>query len=517
MRVLLFRSFCDTGGVSTSMLLLASQLRARGHDVEFWFCEGSKRLRDFEASGGVTVAGLSRLAPRLVRGDFDVVHITTTDPAAAMLAEFGGPHRLVVTARGAISDLWGRQNCHAYTAISKGMAEISQPYTDLLVEVVRNSIDTSRYDAPTTMDDGASPILAFVGRSTSAEKDFPRFTRIAARMKTPGLRIWIADPHDAKPEHFAGKDIAPITPERWGRVPNDDIPDFYRQVAASGGLVLITSITEGFGNVAPEAAASGCRVAATNVMGLREAVVDGTTGRLFDPAASDEDVAAQLDAWLAGPHDPLACSEATKLEFSPAVMVDEYLAIYSRREQRLAPERRPMPPDSPEQRHLRDHLERQRGWRAEFARKAAVDFAFHGERRRAINSLRVAFGLAPRQFLSRRAVRQLLSVGKNLVVGRPRSPDRAHRTRRDINAFSGADASAARRSYLARCRRTLWGSDRSTTRCRTARRVPFERRNRSRRRRRPRAGRHAPSWHCSRSGRASKTRRHSRCERQQPR
>jgi glycosyltransferase involved in cell wall biosynthesis len=420
MRVLLFRSLCDTGGVSSSMLLLGERLRARGIECEYWFVQGSNRLADFQAKGGTTLAGLSRLGPRLARGDFDVVHMTSTDPAALMVAEMEGPQRIVVTARGAISDLWGKHNCHAYTAISNGMAEITQPYTDLAVEVVRNSIDTSRYSPPETIDDGSAPILAFVGRTRSPEKDFPRFTRIAAKMKTPGLRVWIADPHEAKLEKFAGKGAAQIEPERWGRVPNGEIPDFYRSVAASGGVVLITSITEGFGNVAPEAAACGARVAATDVMGLREAVVDGVTGMLFPPDASDDEVAARLDAWLARPHDPGSTSDATKREFSPTVMVDAYVAIYERTEQRLAPANGPPPPGTPELRYLIKHLERQRGWRAEFARRAAVDLAHSGYRKRAIGALSEAFRLAPRQFLSKAAARQLLSVGKNMIFGRRR-------------------------------------------------------------------------------------------------
>jgi glycosyltransferase involved in cell wall biosynthesis len=402
------------------MLLLGQRLRERGVECEYWFVQGSNRLAEFQAKGGTTLAGLSRLTPRLARGDFDVVHMTSTDPAALMVAEMEGPQRIVVTARGAISDLWGTHNCHAYTAISKGMAEITQPYTDLAVEVVRNSIETSQYAPPEALDRGSAPILAFVGRTKSPEKDFPRFTRIAAKMKTPGLRVWIADPHEAQLEKFADKGVARIEPERWGRVPNAEIPDFYRSVAASGGVVLITSITEGFGNVAPEAAACGARVAAPDVMGLREAIVDGVTGRLFPADTSDDEVAARLDAWLAEPHDPVAISEATKREFSPTVMVDAYLSIYSRTEQRLAPANRPSPPDTPEHRYLIEHLERQRGWRAEFARKAAVDLAHSGYRKRALEALGEAFRLAPRQFVSKAAARQLLSVGKNMIFGRRR-------------------------------------------------------------------------------------------------
>ena len=68
--------------------------------------------------------------------------------------------------------------------------------------------------------------------------------------------------------------------------------------------------------MAPEAAACGARVAAPDVIGLREAIVNGETGHLFAAGASDDDVAGQLGAWMAAPHDMRACSEATRAAFA---------------------------------------------------------------------------------------------------------------------------------------------------------------------------------------------------------
>jgi glycosyltransferase involved in cell wall biosynthesis len=417
MRVLLFRSLCDTGGVSSSMLLLGRQLVARGIACEYWFCRPSNRLAEFQAEGGATLGPLSQLAARFAKRDFDVVHMTTTDPAAPLVAHIAGDARVVVTARGAISDLWDSRHCHAHTAISVGMAEINQPFTDLEIDVVRNSLDVSRYSPPAERTEGA-PILAFVGRTTSKEKDFPRFTRIARRLASRGMRIWIADPHEASWERFDGQSVEKIEAERWGPVPHPDMPGFYRAVAASGGIVLITSLSEGFGNVAPEAAACGARVAAPDVLGLREAVLDGVTGRLFPATASDDDVAARLESWLSEDHDPAACADATRQEFSPAVMVDAYTAIYQRKEQRLATRKAPAPPDTPEVRHLMGHLARQGGWRAEFARSAAVELAAAGYKREAFHALSSAFRDAPGQFLSRAAARQVMIVGRCALASR---------------------------------------------------------------------------------------------------
>lgn len=401
------------------MLLLGRQLGARGIASEYWFCRTSNRFAEFQAEGSATLGPLSQLAPRFDRRDFDVVHMTATDPAAPLVAHIAGDARVVVTARGAIGDRWNRRTCHAYTAISKGMAEVNQPFTDLELEVVRNSIDVARYAPPHERADGA-PIVAFVGRTTAKEKDFARFTRIARRLSAQRVRIWIADPHQASWEKFDGQAVERVEVERWAPVPHGSMPDFYRAVAASGGVVLITSLSEGFGNVAPEAAACGARVAAPDVLGLREAIVDGVTGRLFPADASDDDAASMIRDWLAAPHDPAACADATCREFSPAVMVDAYLAIYQRNEQRFAATRPAAPPDTPEVRHLIRHLARQGAWRAEFARDAAVDLARAGYTREAVHALSMALQDAPGQFLTRGAARQLISVGRSAFARRPR-------------------------------------------------------------------------------------------------
>src|SRR5438067_4906903 len=266
MRVLLFRMLCDTGGVSSSMQLLGGEMTRRGIAHEYWFCKPSPRLPEFLATGRATVGAIAQLADRLSRGDVDVVQMTASDPAAevvALIARASGV-RVVVTARGALARGWTRRTCFAYTAISQGMAEVNQPYTDVEIDVVRNAIAVARYSPPPALTGGA-PIVAFVGRTTAIEKDFPRFTRIASRLVAAGARVWVADPHGASWDGFAQLPVTQLPIERWGPVPNAEIPDFYRAVAASNGVVLITSRTEGFGNVAAEAAACGARVAAPNV------------------------------------------------------------------------------------------------------------------------------------------------------------------------------------------------------------------------------------------------------------
>lgn len=398
------------------MLLLGREMEKRGIECEFWFCKGSSRLQDFLDTGRTTVAPLSRLAARLERADVDVVQMTASDPMAEVVAMMSRDAKVLVSARGALADIWDRTNCFAYSAISRGMATVNQPYTDVEIEVVRNAIDVDRFtpgDAP-----AGAPIVAFVGRTSDPIKDFPRFTRIGRRLAARGARIWIADPHNAGWAHFEGRPVDRIEPERWGPVSHAEIADFYRAVAASGGVVLMTSRTEGFGNVAPEAAACGAWVVAPNVMGLNEAVVDGVTGNLFPADASDDDAAEMIAGWMSARRDMQQTSDAARREFGPSVMMDGYQRIYDRREQlRTTPTPKS---DDASLNHLHEHLAKQRGWRAAAAREAAVGLAADGRATLALGALRIAFRSEPRQFLSGPGFRSLLSTMRRIPNRRAR-------------------------------------------------------------------------------------------------
>src|SRR3954469_8963177 len=100
MRVLLFRMLCDTGGVSSSMLLLGRGLERRGIDCEYWFCQPSSRLPEFTATGRWAVGPRAGRAQRLERGGVDGVQMTAAAPAALVVARLAARARVIVTARG---------------------------------------------------------------------------------------------------------------------------------------------------------------------------------------------------------------------------------------------------------------------------------------------------------------------------------------------------------------------------------------------------------------------------------
>src|SRR5690349_4454322 len=130
MRVLLFRGKCDTGGVSSWMLTHARELLRRGVHCEFQFCLGSNRLSEFEALAPTAVVPIEALVDVATSGRFDVIHISSSDAMAEILAALPGTTRIVATNHGMPNPVWQHTNCHARTAVSHGMAAIEQHLTD---------------------------------------------------------------------------------------------------------------------------------------------------------------------------------------------------------------------------------------------------------------------------------------------------------------------------------------------------------------------------------------------------
>ncbi len=412
MRVLLFRWLCDTGGVATAMQVLGRELQRRGIDCEYWFCYPSSRVAEFEAIGMTTIAPLGHLAPRLARREFDIVHLQNSDPCGELVAELARPARVVVTSHGALSQVWNSNTCFAYTAVSAVMAQVSQPYTDVEIEVIHNAIELDRFSPPDQRTSGP-PIIAFAGRTSAPEKDFPRFIRIARHLIPRGARIWVADPHGKTWDDVLGSAADRIPIEQWRRVPYNEMPVFYRAVAASGGAVLMTSRSEGFGYTAIEAAASGAISIVPDLLGLREAVIDGCNGTLFDSTADDATVAELVWRTMASQPEPAACARAAA-RFAPARLIDAYLDIYTRGTQRLV-SNRPAIQNIPGMDELLAHLRRQPRWRAAEEILSAASLAVRGYPVLALKALRFAWRSEPRQFVRIGLLRQILGASWSSV------------------------------------------------------------------------------------------------------
>ncbi len=398
MRVLLFRNLCDMSGISRWMIEHGQELKRQGVGVEYWFCTPSPAVEEYRAIAPTTVAPMVELMQRLERDPYDVVHVSSVDAAAEVLPLVNPRPKIVTTHHGAFSESWTSENCFACVGVSKDSSRVEQPLTDLLVETVVNGIDPARFSAPTAFDEG-KPIVAFAGRTTDIRrKDFPRFTRIVNELDLDTVRIWVADARGGDWDRLPKDKTVRVPVERWSQVPHDEMVDFYRAIAASGGTIVMTSPAEGFPGVAAEGSACGVPIIGPDVIGVRQAVIDGVTGVLYPYEATDADVARIIERVLADGKRDIADverrSQTALTAFSLAVETRKYIDIYERSQPILAP--KPLPAFNPREQGVHvmvDTLYNFRVIRARHRARLITEFLDAGR----TDYARLAFALTLRQ------------------------------------------------------------------------------------------------------------------------
>jgi glycosyltransferase involved in cell wall biosynthesis len=337
MRILIANSSCKLGGVSTFMLALRSALLARGHDCELFFFERGPMERNLPPDARAQFGSLADCLRLVAHRKIDVVHANNVDWSMGVSAVRDAGARLVLTAHKARTSAWTygwtRANCDALTAVSRGVRDELQPYTDVPIQVVWNGIDTRAF-TPSAGPRTSPPIVAWIGRGTSPEKALDRFAAIAPALREAGFRLWILDQHG--PDRFAQLNPEAATllrgvTEVWRGLPFSTMPDVYREVAASGGCIVSTSRSEGLSLALLEAQACRCLVIASDVRGNNECVSTEHGGVLFpfdiDPHRLAQIVIERLrDSRVAAWQEQAAAFVRDR--FSVERMAADYLRIY---------------------------------------------------------------------------------------------------------------------------------------------------------------------------------------------
>jgi glycosyltransferase involved in cell wall biosynthesis len=341
-KILLTHRYCLIGGIEAWMVALQRSFVAAGHQCELFFFDDGPMRTWLPPDCPAHFGGLADCV-RLVRsGRFDIVHAPTMDWQVGISAVRGAGAKLIVTAHNLLEHAFTSTACDAFTAVSQWLAEASQEQTDLPVQVIYNGIDLTRFrpDGPLGASFGApppaGPIIAWVGRGLELkQKRLDLFAAAARHWEQAGWRIWLAEPYGpvqlaaVRPEITEA--LRPVA-EFWGPVSAERMPEFYRQVAASGGVFVSTSAYEGFGLVLAEAQACGCPVIAPNVSGVNEVVNPAEGGWLYPSEIKPEELAALVTERLraqAGLREYRQAALAqVRARFSLGRMSQAYLQLY---------------------------------------------------------------------------------------------------------------------------------------------------------------------------------------------
>ncbi|MBG9345875.1 glycogen synthase [Corynebacterium belfantii] len=220
---------------------------------------------------------------------------------------------------------WSEQNAMEYAdaviAVSAGMKDAilrAYPRIDAdKIRVVLNGIDTQLWQPRPTFDDAEhsvlrdhgikpdQPIVAFVGRITR-QKGVEHLVK-AARHFSPGVQLVLCAGAPDTPEIAARTQhlVEELQAEREGVVWVQEMlsKDKIQEILTAADAFVCPSIYEPLGIVNLEAMACATAVVASDVGGIPEVVVDGTTGSLvhYDPNDTDtfeHDLAEAVNAMV---------------------------------------------------------------------------------------------------------------------------------------------------------------------------------------------------------------------------
>lgn len=168
--------------------------------------------------------------------------------------------------------------------------------------VIPNIVDVQSF-RPIPGEPPCDPVIAWVGRLEN-NKNWSEYLKIAhqIRLHKPALHLWMFhDPELASEEQkqlFHEELHALGLNDRlnvFTNMPNHIMPVYYSSIAGSGGFLLSTSITEGFGYAVAEAICCTCPVLSTDSDGVRSFIVHNHSGKFYPLGNVEQAVSEGLE------------------------------------------------------------------------------------------------------------------------------------------------------------------------------------------------------------------------------
>ena len=338
MKILLAYEWCLIGGVEAFMVALAKTLHAQNHECEFFFFTHGPMEQRLPAGFAAHFGDLTDCLKLVHSSRFDIVHANSSDWRIGITAVRKFAAKLVITAHGMVVPGWNSTNCDAFVCCSRWQADEQRAFTDLPIHQIFNGIDLAEFRPSQALSvaSGQKPIVAWVGRGIDmVHKKIDKLAGIASALTKAGIRIWIADPHGPDEVEKVVPEAAQTlrsAAEFWDVVPREKLSEFFRDVAASGGCVLSTSLREGLPMSLIEAQACGCPVIGTDVIGVNEVVNPARGGVLYPYNTQPEQLAALVVETL-GDLEGMqlrrdACARFAHETFSLERMAQDYISVY---------------------------------------------------------------------------------------------------------------------------------------------------------------------------------------------
>jgi glycosyltransferase involved in cell wall biosynthesis len=185
------------------------------------------------------------------------------------------------------------RRCNAWTSNTRttsaaiaGSDSISQPHLIPMGVNAEYFASGKRYRLREDVPDDACVVL-FVGRLVEKKGVEDLIKAFSLLPNGTRAQLWIVGDGELRIELETLAEQTGVRKQTtfWGRMPNDQLPDFYAAADLFVGpsVVAASGDTEGQGVVFLEAMAAGLCVLATKAGGISEVVEDGRTGVLVEP------------------------------------------------------------------------------------------------------------------------------------------------------------------------------------------------------------------------------------------
>lgn len=168
--------------------------------------------------------------------------------------------------------------------------------------VIPNIVDVQTF-RHVPADSPIDPVIAWIGR-LEPNKNWREYLEIASRIRRekPNLYLWMFhDPNlaaEGEAEQFEALLHKLQLNDRLivlTNIPNTAMPLYYSSIANSGGFLLSTSITEGFGYAVAEAICCTCPVLSTDSDGVRSFIIHNGSGKFYPIGNIEAAVAEGLE------------------------------------------------------------------------------------------------------------------------------------------------------------------------------------------------------------------------------
>lgn len=332
MNILIVSAFDPTSGVLTVYRSLAQHLAKRGVNYSAFAFDGWRSNTWWTFCDELIDGRTTTLAQMLMTRRFDAIHCIDTTYAPpygvekwVARARFKGP--VILMAQTNVRELSQPVHATHYVACSPAAAETLAHHADGPVAVIPNGYDEDKFFPGHGIVE-SRPFLVWVGRTYDPQKNIELFLEVLSLMPDFDAVIIDAGPPDAAIREQIDR-LGPRV-RHMALLSQEAMAEIFRSAGASGGALISTSRSEGFGLANVEAMASGCPVVAPRIPGHGH-LTNGRNALLYEHRDGVQGIIDALNHLRYNGLREKLTSQAgvdAKQHWSSRIMADAYFRFY---------------------------------------------------------------------------------------------------------------------------------------------------------------------------------------------